>query len=155
MSKIFVIIMLTFIILNIINGIKLSKTNSKVDELMYTSCTSLYFLICVIGCKLIDKMLSYPLVQIEYLDTIILLSICMMFVIINGFILIAKSNDTNSKRTLISGFCSMIFFPVQMIISLPIMVIIFIYKIKERNDHKIKVYEEEFYNIEISENGTY
>ena len=151
MSALFIIILILFVIINIMIGFKLSKAKTKVDDLMYTSLTSFMFLIVSLIYKVLEFVLRIETVSIAYLDLLILMVICIMFVIINGFVLISKATYMNSKSRCIFGFLVILFFPIHMILSFPILTVITIFKIKEYNNHVIKVYEEEFFDIDINE----
>lgn len=157
MIKVYILFVLLTIALNVLNSYYIPKCKSKMEKYMFALVPSLISTLCVMFYYIFIMIYGKDVEMLTSLNIITNISMCIIFLIVNAFVIISKGIDEKKDNDVTVGLLFIFTIPIIFFISLPLLITLFIlYKIRQTKNKNVKVIEEEIFDdaVYASEYGS-
>ena len=150
--QIFIILCILCLIVNALNSMYISKCKSKLEMYFHALLPSL---ICIVNAAFVYCLLSVFKLNLQVINPINIIFnviLCIVFFIINAFIIVSKGIEDNNDNEVTIGLMFIFCLPIIAIISVPAdIALYFVIKLRKCNE-SVKVVEEEIFDTLVSAN---
>lgn len=151
MLKVFFVILLLTIVLNILNSYYIPKCKLKLEKYFHALMPSTIATMCAMFYFMLLNIFKANLETLSPLNIITHIAIAFIFLIVNAFVVISKGIDDKKDNEVSIGLVFIFTLPIIFLISLPLELTFYIIlKIRKTKIKEVKVTEEEIFEDTIS-----